>query len=459
MNTTHIHFIGVGGIGMSALALIAKSAGYTVSGCDTNIAQKTIQNLIVQGCIVAEKHGDHICFDPSITLIVYSTDTKRRMPEKDAALKKNIKIVHRSELLAFFMSKKIAIAVTGAHGKTTTTALISNIFAHLELQPTCVIGGISTSFDTNALYGTGTFLIAEADESDRSFIILPAAIKVITNIDFEHVETYANIEDVKKACLAFLHNYQENIIAHVLCIDNHPIKEILPLISIPYKTYGTDEHANIRITDIHLFPFHSTFTIHCKDTNESVTCKLPLPGLHNVLNATGAITAAYVAGIAIADAAATLPGFKGVDRRFTIRGHYKNALVIDDYAHHPAEIKNVITTAKKSTKGKLYVFYQPHRITRTIGLWNDFVYLWQHNDAVDHLFIMDIYSAGETIPTTLSSKDLIKSINKKNCDYVENNVIAIKQALTSFNITDNDIILFLGAGNISQQSILLTLNQ
>ncbi|RTL05931.1 UDP-N-acetylmuramate--L-alanine ligase [Candidatus Dependentiae bacterium] len=459
MNTRHIHFIGIGGIGMSGLALVAKAAGYTVSGCDTNASQKTVQNLTSHDCQIAEQHGGHICFDPSITLMVYSTDTQRPMAEKEAALQNNSKVIHRSELLAYFMDTKTAIAITGAHGKTTTTGLLSHIFMQLGLEPTCIIGGISTTLNANALQGNGPFLIAEADESDRSFIILPAAIKVITNIDFEHVETYANIDDIKKACLTFLHNHQEKTIAHVLCIDNQPIKDILPLIKVPYQTYGTSERADIHITDVHLFPFHSTFTIHCKKNNLSTSCTLPIPGIHNVLNATGAITAAYVAGVDIADAAALLHTFKGVDRRFTIRGRYNNALVIDDYAHHPSEIHNTITAAKKSTKGKLYVFYQPHRITRTIGLWNNFVQLWQNNDEVDHVFIMDIYTAGETIPTTLSSKDLIKSINKKNCDYVENDIIAIKKALTTVQVTDADTILFLGAGNISQQSIVLTCNQ
>lgn len=459
MNIKHIHFIGIGGIGMSALALIAKAIGCKVSGCDTNVSQKTILNLIAQDCMIADNHGDHLCFDSSITLMVYSTDTKRPLAEKDHALERGIAIVHRSELLAFFMREKIGIAITGAHGKTTTTALVSHIFLSLDLHPTCIIGGISPSFNTNAIYGNSSFFIAEADESDRSFTILPAAIKIITNIDFEHVETYTNIDDIKNTCLTFLHNHQEKTIAHVLCIDNNPIKELLPLMNVPYRTYGTDQQADIRIIDVQLFAFHSTFTLICKKTNESAPCKLPVPGIHNVLNAAGAVTAALIAGIPLVDATKTFSTFKSVDRRFTIRGHYNNALVIDDYAHHPEEINNILTTARKSTKGKLYVIYQPHRFTRTLGLWNEFVSLWQKNNTVDHLFIMDIYAAGEQIKTKISSKDLIKSINKKNCDYIENNIIAIQKALETVKATHNDTILFLGAGNISQQSILLTCSQ
>lgn len=456
MNTAHIHFIGIGGIGMSALALIAKAKGYIVSGCDTNTTQKTVVNLIAQGCLVASKHADDLCFNPTITLMVYSTDTQRAMAEKTNAEHRGIQIIHRSALLAYFMYDKTSIAVTGAHGKTTTTALISHIFLSLKLDPTCVVGGILPSLQSNATYGKSAFFIAEADESDRSFIALPAAIKVITNIDFEHVETYADIDDIKNACLTFLHAFQEKTIAHVLCIDNVPTKEILPKIHIPYKTYGTDEQADMRISNVQLFPFYSCFTIYCKNNNQSVACTLPMPGIHNVYNATGAITAAYVAGIDIAHAALTLATFKGVERRFTIRGHFNDALVIDDYAHHPEEIKKTVAAARNCTQGKLYVIYQPHRFTRTVGLWNDFVELWQKNDAVDHLLIMDIYGAGETMNTPVSSKQLVHEINKHSCQYIENNITVIKNALHDFQLTSNDLILFLGAGDVSQKSIALT---
>lgn len=456
-NLTHIHFIGIGGIGMSALAHIAKASGHHVSGCDTNIQQQTVTSLAQRGCLVSSNHGSPLCFDPTITLMVFSTDTQREMVEKNNCLNRNIPVIHRSELLSYFMKdKKIGIAITGAHGKTTTTALTSHIFLTAGLNPTCIIGGIAGGLQSNAsYYDKSNFFIAEADESDRSFIILPAAIKVITNIDFEHIDTYSDIDDIKNACLTFLHNFKEKTLCHVVCIDNQHIKELLPQINIPYKTYGTDTNADMQIQNIELGAFHSSFTVYCSETKQSARCTLPIPGAHNILNATAAITTAYIAGIEITQAAATLGTFKGVDRRFTIRGHYNNALVIDDYAHHPEEINKVITTAKHSTKGKLYVIYQPHRFTRTLGLWDDFVHLWQHNNSVDHVFITDIYGAGETITKPISSKELVNCINKSNCEYIENNILTIRQTLSDLCLRNNDTILFLGAGNISQQSIAL----
>jgi UDP-N-acetylmuramate--alanine ligase len=458
MNTYHIHFIGIGGIGMSALALIAKEKGSIVSGCDTNLTQQTITNLIEKGCNISLNHGNELCFDSSITLIVYSTGTQQTMAEKVTAQHRGIHIVHRAELLSYFMSSKIAIAVTGAHGKTTTSAMISHIFLTLQLNPTCVIGGIFPSINSNAVYGNGKFFIAEADESDRSFVHLPAAIKLITNIDFEHVETYANIDDIKNTCLTFLHAFQERTIAQVVCIDNEHIRSLLPHIKVPYKTYGIDEKADLRVTNIHLLPFSSHFTIYCKQNNQSINCTLPMSGIHNVVNAAGAVCVAHVAGIDLAQAALTLSTFKGVDRRFTIRGYYNKALVIDDYAHHPEEIRKTIAAAKGCISGKLYVVYQPHRFTRTVGLWNDFVDLWQKTDTVNYLLVTDIYGAGEQMTVPVSSKQLVSAINKYNCHYIKNEIRSIQQAFNNIQLTSDDLILFLGAGDISLQSIALTRN-
>jgi UDP-N-acetylmuramate--alanine ligase len=356
------------------------------------------------------------------------------------------------------MSHKTGIAITGAHGKTTTSALISHIFLSLQLHPTCLIGGIIPFINSNAFYGDGKFFITEADESDRSFVLLPAAIKVITNIDFEHVETYNSIDDIKETCLTFLHAFQEQTIAHVLCIDDKPIQSLLPHIRVPYKTYGTDQRADLHITNIRLFSFSSHFVVYCKQSNQSMNCVLPMPGIHNVLNAAGALCTAHIAGIDLAQSASALSTFKGVERRFTIRGRYNNALVIDDYAHHPEEIRKALITAKQCIVGKLYVIYQPHRFTRTVGLWSDFVDLWQKNDDIEHLFITDIYGAGEKVTVSVSSSQLVTAINKKNCGYIKNDISTIKNTLNLLQLCSDDLILFLGAGDISLQSINLTQN-
>ena len=450
----HIHFVGIGGIGMSGIATILKHQGYEISGCDTDHSQQSIQNLVSLGCSVYQGNNCASCHNPHIDILVYSSAIKSDDPEIVAAQKRGIPTIPRALMLAELMRTKFSIAIAGAHGKTTTTSLISHILMEARFDPTIIIGGHLKTLSTNAYFGNGNFLVAEADESDRSLLHLHATLAVVTNINLEHLETYRDLEDIKNTFKHFLSNlpfYGKAIV----CIDDPNIQSILPIAHIKTVKYGIEnwQQADIYATDINLEAEYSTFSVYKRNKEHLGTVKLSIPGHHNVLNALAAITLALDIDIPFKTISAALTSFKGIERRFSYNGSFKGIEIFDDYGHHPKEITSVLTVAKKRAKKGLTVVFQPHRYTRTDKLWDYFVQVFA-DSRIDHLVITDIYPASEQPIQGINSKDLVKSIKNKNpklsISYVpfESDFSSLKHELLT-KMHSGDLLLLLGAGKVN----------
>lgn len=458
-NKEHIHFVGIGGIGMSGIAAILKQQGYIISGCDQSIEQKSITQLKQLGCAVYHGNNSNECADPSIDILVYIPAFSYTIPsintEINAARARSIPIVTRAQMLQELMRQKYSINITGSHGKTTTTGLVSHILMYAQTDPTIIIGGNLRTIQSNAHHGAGKFLVAEADESDRSFLDLYPTLSIITNISIEHLETYTDLRDIKQTFVAFINNlpfYGKAIV----CLDDENIRSLLPLQNKKTITYGLTTEADIYASDIKLYPHQSTFTVHTNThsiTDASVT--LSIPGQHNIQNALGAIAAALDVGISFETIAQALASFEGVERRFSYHGTCRGAEIFDDYAHHPKELENIFTIAKKRAKNRLIVVYQPHRYTRTAKLWNDFVQLLSNSPIIDKLIITDIYTASEQPIENITAQKLFEDIQRHKPNihghYIssENNFTLIKQNVIE-SVTAGDLVILLGAGSIYQ---------
>ncbi len=454
----HIHFVGIGGIGMSGIATILKFQGYIISGCDLDLDQSNIKNLQELGCTIFHGNNTPGCHNENIDILVYSSALKDDNPEIIAAQKRGIPTIPRALMLAELMRTKYSIAIAGSHGKTTTTSLISHILIEAQMDPTVIIGGHLKTISTNARIGEGDFLVAEADESDRSLLHLHATLAVLTNIDLEHLETYKDLDDVKQTFSHFLNNlpfYGKAII----CIDDKNVRSLLPMPHIKTITYGFDTAADMYATNIMLNPDHSTFTVY--HTNKKLgIVYFAMPGRHNLLNALGAIALALELHVPFKVIAQALTTFQGVDRRFTYRGTYKGAEVFDDYGHHPIEIMNTLHVARNRSKNNVTVVFQPHRYTRTKELWNDFINIFIDSD-IDHLIITDIYPASEQPIDGITSKKLVETIQTYNPDFkvsyipYEDNFEQIQQIIDTYT-KENDLLLLLGAGKLTKLSISLS---
>jgi UDP-N-acetylmuramate--alanine ligase len=453
---SHIHFVGIGGIGMSGIAMILKQQGYTVSGCDPDSNQDTITQLTKLGCSIYHGNNSPGCNDTSIDTLVYIPMYATTIPTVALEIKRaqlrNIPTISRACMLAELMRTKYSIAVTGSHGKTTTSSLISHILIEANIDPTIIVGGELKNIASNARLGNGDFLVAEADESDRSFLELFPTFAVITNIDLEHLETYKNLDDIKQTFAQFLTNlpfYGKAII----CIDNENIRSLLPLQNIATISYGIEQDADIYARSITLNSDHCIFTVYKKNIQKPLgTILLPLPGKHNIYNCLGAIALAHELAINFETIARSIQSFQGIERRFSFCGMYKNAEIFDDYGHHPAEIANTLLVARKRAKNKLIVIFQPHRYTRTQKLWSDFISTF-YNSAIDTLIITDIYSAGEAPIDTISSERLVNHIQSLNPAFtlhyvpLKGNFEKIKESIAR-STQAHDLILFLGAGKV-----------
>lgn len=447
----HIHFIGIGGIGMSGIAKILRYQGYTISGCDADVHQKSVVDLRDIGCTIFEGNNTTSCADNTIDIVVYSSAIRADNPEIVHAQERGIATIRRALMLAELMRTKHSIAVAGMHGKTTTTSLISHILIESKQDPTVIIGGHLTNISTNARFGNGDFLVAEADESDRSLLSLQATIAIITNIDLEHLETYRDLDDIKATFVQFLNNlpfYGKAII----CIDDPQIQSILPMNHIKFIKYGISSDAELSASDIQLEAQYSTFVVH-KHGIELGTIQLPMPGIHNVRNCLAAIATALELEVSFEQIQAACHSFKGVDRRFTYKGLYKNALVFDDYGHHPEEIKHTIAVARKRCANKLTVVFQPHRYTRTQKLWDAFIDMFVQNP-VDTLIITDIYPASEEPIHGITSELFVHELRKRNPSFPVHYITEKEQFASIINTLDaiiqpNDLILLQGAGKIT----------
>lgn len=456
----HIHFVGIGGIGMSGIATILAYQGYRISGCDLDLHQQSINNLQGLGVTIVEGHNQTLCHDTSIDVLVYSSAIKPDSPEIQMAQQRGIPTISRALMLAELMRTKYSIAIAGAHGKTTTTSLVSHILMEAHFDPTIIIGGHLKSISSNARWGNGDFLVAETDESDRSLLHLQATLAIVTNIDLEHLETYTDIQDIKQTFTYFLNNLPFYGKAFV-CIDDPHIRSLLPMPHLKIVKYGIDStDADISAHSIQLEPEHSVFTVY--DNHNQTTLgpiQLAMPGRHNILNALGAIALSLELGVSFTTIAHALASFKGVERRFTYRGSYNGADIFDDYGHHPKEIACTLQVAKKRTKNKLTVLFQPHRYTRTHKLWDGFIETFLQS-SIDHLIITDIYPASEQPINNIHAQRLVQAIADKHPSFTVSYVpydatfSALKNSLQPL-LHKNDLLLLLGAGKINKLAQLL----
>ena len=453
-NSAHIHFMGIGGIGMSGIAHILKNQGYTISGCDMDLDQISIKNLKALGCTIFEGNNTPACKTAKPDILVYSSAIRAHNPEIIAAQEAGIPTIPRALMLAELMRTKFSIAIAGAHGKTTTTSLIAHILIEAAMDPTVIIGGHLKNIASNARTGTGNFLVAEADESDRSLQHLQATFAVVTNIDLEHLDTFKDLDDIKDTFKQFLNNipFYGKVF---LCIDDPHVRSLLPLPHLKTIKYGLSSTADIFTLEYNLLPSHSTFDVYCKDIPSPLgTITLAMPGVHNILNSLAAIAVALDLGISFEVIAKALKSFGGIERRFCYKGLFQDAEVFDDYGHHPQEIYHTLQVARKRAKRKLIVVFQPHRYSRTDKLWHNFIKTFLESN-VDHLFITDIYPASEAPILHVTSSNLVKAIQeytpKFTLDYLpyEPNFKTIRQTLATVTQKD-DLILLLGAGKVNK---------
>lgn len=457
----HIHFVGIGGIGMSGIAHILVQQGYTVSGSDLSISTPILEKLRTLGCTIFVGHDAANVKNADV--IVYSSDVKQSNPEIQAALLKDRPVIPRALMLAELMRTKYSVAVSGSHGKTTTTSLISHLFLQAKRDPTILIGGVLKNISSHAQLGTSDVLIAEADESDRSFLLLNPTTAIVTNIDREHLNTYKDLDDIKQAFNDFLSRlpfYGKGII----CIDDENIRSILPLQHIQLIKYGLSNDADIRGEIVSLDPFTSTVDIyithHCARL-WNITCTekeillgrviIGIPGIHNVQNGLAAIALCLEYGLSFEEIQNGLKTFSGVGRRFEKKGTFQGATVFDDYGHHPTEILHTIDVAKKHVLpgGRLIVFFEPHRYSRTKSLWPDFIQVLRRLPA-DMICITNIYGSIEAPIENITSKQLVKEINNMP---TYGKVLHIPtyddvQYYIKKHAQQNDVIISLGAGKM-----------
>ncbi|MBN1549068.1 UDP-N-acetylmuramate--L-alanine ligase [Candidatus Babeliales bacterium] len=449
----HLHFVGIGGIGMSGIAKVLRYQGYTISGCDLDMKQMSITELKELGCAISHGHNTAICQDQSIDILVYSSAVKTTNPELLAAQTRGIPTIPRALMLAELMRTKYSVAIAGSHGKTTTTSMISHVLIEAGLDPTIIIGGHLKNISAHARLGKGDFLVAEADESDRSLLNLQATMAVLTNIDLEHLETYTDLDDVKATFTRFLNNLPFYGKAF-LCIDDPNIQSILPIAHLKTIKYGfSQELADLFATNVILNVDHSTCVVATKQ-GELGPIIIPMPGRHNVLNALATCALARELGVTFDMITQALASFKGVERRFSYKGTFAGAELFDDYGHHPVEIKNTLEVARKRTQGNLTVVFQPHRYSRTHKLWEQFIDMFLESN-IDHLIITDIYAASEAPIAEITGENFVKAIRQRNPRFTihyapyEETFHEIKKILTQL-ARQNDLILLQGAGKINQ---------
>lgn len=437
----NIHFVGIGGIGMSGIAEVLLNLGYTISGSDLSQSDIT-QRLAVLGANIFAGHDASHLGDADVA--VTSTAVKSNNPEVLEAQRRGIPVIPRAEMLAELLKMKFSIAVSGSHGKTTTTSMVSTVLAHGGLDPTMVIGGKLASIGSNAKMGDGEVIVAEADESDGSFLKLSPSLAVITNIDREHLDYYRDIEEIKEAFLQFA-----NIVpfygSTILCFDDENVKTILPQIKRKTITYGLTSSADYRAIDIKFAGSSSTFSLVYKGTPcGDVT--LNVPGRFNVYNALATIAVAREFDMEYPAICEGLKRFIGVHRRLEVKGKSRGITVVDDYGHHPTEIRETLAAAKHVWKDRIIVVFQPHRYTRTKALFEEFLTAFPNADT---LIVTDIYAASEDPikgVNALSLCDGIRRCGNRDVTYLSDFDDIVKHLLSIAKPTD--VIITQGAGNV-----------
>jgi UDP-N-acetylmuramate--alanine ligase len=437
----HIHFVGIGGIGMSGIAEVLLNLGYRVTGSDMRSSDSTarLKNL---GAEIVIGHSASNITSPHV--VVISSAVKSDNVEVIAAREQQIPVIPRAEMLAELMRLKYGIAIAGAHGKTTTTSMVATVLAAGGIDPTVVIGGKLNSLGSNAKLGQGEFLVAEADESDGSFLKLSPTIGVVTTIDEEHLDYYKDIHEIKSAFLAFINKVPFYGVS-ILCLDQPHIQSLIPLVQKRYQTYGMSSQADYQARDVSLKPLGSRFKVlhHAQDLG---WFELSVPGVHNINNSLAAIAVARELDINIEIIKNALRDFSGVQRRFQIKGEPGGITIVDDYGHHPTEVKATLAAATAGMERRVVVLFQPHRYTRTQHLMDDFFTAFNQADT---LVVMDIYAAGEKAIPGISGEVLyegIKNHGHKDVTFIPDRARVVEHMLSI--LKEGDLMITLGAGDV-----------
>ncbi|UTW14095.1 UDP-N-acetylmuramate--L-alanine ligase [Marinobacterium rhizophilum] len=451
-----IHFVGIGGVGMCGIAEVLLNQGYAVTGSDIRVSATTARLESLGAGIFIGHAAEHV---ERADVVVTSTAVNEQNPEVMAARERRVPVIRRAEMLAELMRYRHGIAVAGTHGKTTTTSLIASVLAEGGLDPTFVIGGRLNSAGTNAKMGGSRYLVAEADESDASFLHLQPMVAIVTNIDADHMDTYeGDFNRLKKTFVDFLHNLPFYGLA-VVCSDDEVVRDIIPEIGRPMLTYGFNDEADYRAVDVRQSGMCTRFRVQRPDGHADLEISLNMPGKHNVLNALATIAVATDEGIGDAAICRALEQFEGVGRRFQVLGELPvdggSAMLVDDYGHHPREVQATIRAVRDGWPDRrLVMIYQPHRYSRTRDLYEDFV---QVLTEVDTLLLMEVYAAGEEPITGADSRSLCRSIRQRgrvDPVYIENNE-QVADVLRDI-LRPGDLLLTQGAGNITALAHELT---
>jgi UDP-N-acetylmuramate--alanine ligase len=440
--TRHVHFVGIGGIGMSGIAELLANLGFDVSGSDAKRSAVT-ERLATLGIRVDLGHDAAHLGDADV--VVISSAVRPTNPEVVEAARRQVPVIPRAEMLAELMRLRFSIAVAGAHGKTTTTSMIALVLERAGLDPTAVIGGRLSAFGSNARLGQGEFMVAEADESDRSFLKLFPTIAVITNIDHEHLENYGGFEDLQQAFVDFANKtpFYGGVVA---CLDDANLASVLPRMTRRVTTYGLDSAAaDVIATDVVMAPMSVTAIVKGRDRAALGTLTLAVPGRHNLLNALAAVAVGMELGLSFDRVAAGLKDFRGAERRFDVRGEPNGILVVDDYGHHPTEIAAVLAAARTLGR-RIVVAFQPHRYSRTAALMEAF---GPALAAADHIVLTDIYAAGED-PIAGVTLDTLGASIRRSVAVPVDLVPQLEDLLPAIVrvARPGDVVITLGAGSI-----------
>lgn len=453
-NIQRVHFVGIGGIGMSGIAEVLLNLGYKVSGSDLKLSPVT-ERLQSMGATVFEGHHPENAAGAEV--VVISSAVRADNPEARAAREQHIPVIPRAEMLAELMRLKYGIAVAGMHGKTTTTSMIAAVLAAGGLDPTVVVGGRVDAMGSNARVGKSRYLVAEADESDKSFLQLSPIVEVVTNIDREHLDCYRDMKDVEQTFLQFMDRVPFYGIV-LACNDDEGLRGLLPSVRRRVLTYGTSDGSDFRITDLSFGPGSdgylslSRFKVQYRgrDIGEF---RLRVPGEHNVRNATAAIAAGIGLEVALDNIRTALEQFSGVDRRFEVKGRANGITVVDDYGHHPTEIRATLAAARQCGFSRVHVIFQPHRYSRTQLLMDEFATAFHEADS---LVLLDVYAASEIPIEGITSEALaeqVKAAGMRRVQYAPSFADAAQSVVQ--RAVPGDLILTLGAGNVSQMGGIL----
>src|SRR4026209_288999 len=444
----HVHFVGIGGIGMSGIAEVLINLGFRVSGSDLKRSAAT-DRLQKMGVEVFEGHSAENVGHPHV--VVRSTAVRDDNPEIVQANQRSIPVIPRAEMLAELMRlKPHTVAVAGSHGKTTTTSMVATVLGHAGLDPTMVVGGVVGAFGSNAHLGTSDLMVVEGDESDRSFLMLTPTIAVVTNIDREHMDYYHDMDDVR-TCFTNFVNKVPFYGASILCLDDPNVQAIIPLLERRRLTYGLSAQADVSAHGIrHDNNFGSSFTVW-RGTDVMGEMVLRVPGVHNVYNALAAIAVGFELEVPFEKIAEGLFSFTGAGRRFQAKGEVNDILVVDDFGHHPTEIRATLAAAKLGSGGRrIVVLFQPHRYTRTHDLMQEFARSFNNADA---LFITDIYAASEDPTEGVTAEALTEAIKRfghkdaRHIGPLDNAAATLRE-----HVQPGDLVLTLGAGTVNRVS-------